>query len=407
MKFQYIICHYGEIALKGRNRKIFEEKLVENIKRAVNPSFYKKVKRIEGRILVELKDIYKEKEIEESLKNVFGLTSFSFAFLTEQKIEALQEKVLEIIKEQKPKSFKIFAKRSKKDFILTSPQINEKIGEYVLQNVNCKLQIDKEKQNANGKLQIEGQKIKVDLENPEMVCFVEIVQNYAFVYFKKIKAMGGLPVGISGKAVSLISGGIDSPVASFLAQKRGIEIIFIHFHAYPYVDKASLEKVQKLTKALNKYQFKSKLYMVPFAEAQKEILLKTKADLRVLFYRRFMFKIAELVAQKEKAKVLITGENIGQVASQTMENMAVIEESVALPILRPLICYDKEEIIDKAKEIGTYEISILPHQDCCARFLPKNPQTRASLKEIKAEEKKLNSKKIIKEAISKIKSEII
>jgi len=396
MKFQYIICHYGEIALKGKNRKIFEGKLVENIKRAIDPSLYKKVKRIEGRILIELKDRYqeKEKEIEESLKNVFGLTSFSFAFLTEQKIEALQKKTLESIKEEKPKSFKIFAKRSKKDFFLTSPQINEKIGEYILQNVNCKLQN-------------EEQKIKVDLENPEMVCFIEIVQQYAFLYFKKIKAMGGLPVGISGEAVSLISGGIDSPVASFLAQKRGIEIIFIHFHAYPFASKASLEKVKKIIKVLNKYQFTSKLYLVPFAEIQKEILLKTKQSLRVLFYRRFMFKIAEQIAQKEKAKVLITGENIGQVASQTLENISVIEEAIATPVLRPLICYDKEEIINKAKEIGTFEISILPHQDCCARFLPQNPETRANLKEIKAEEEKLNSKKIIKEAILKTKLEII
>jgi tRNA uracil 4-sulfurtransferase len=386
MNFQFIICHYSEIALKGKNRKLFEDKLVENIKKAVSPSFFKKIKRIEGRVLIELKDKYKEEEITESLKNVFGLSSFSFAFLTQQNIEDMQNKILETIKKEKPKSFKIFAKRSKKDFYLTSPEINEKIGEYVLKNFK---------------------KIKVDLENPDLICFVEIVQNYAFIYFKKIKALGGLPVGISGKAVSLISGGIDSPVASFLAQKRGIEIIFVHFHAYPFAGKASLEKVKKIIKVLNKYQFSSKLYLVPFADIQKEILLKTKASLRVLFYRRFMFMISQTLAEKEKAKVLITGENIGQVASQTLENISVIEEAISLPVLRPLICYDKEEIINKAKEIKTFEISILPHQDCCARFLPPNPETKASLKEIKAEEEKINSKKIIKEAILKTKLEVI
>lgn len=397
MNFQFIICHYSEIALKGKNRKLFEEKLVENIKKAINPSFYKKIQRIEGRILIELKEKYKEKEMEASLKNVFGTAYFSFAFLCEQKIEVLQNKILEIIKKEKPKTFKIFTKRSKKDFFLTSPEINEKIGEYILQNVNCTL-----RHTQGGTSAALSTELKVDLENPEMTCFVEIVQKYAFLYFKKIKAMGGLPVGISGKAVSLISGGIDSPLASFLAQKRGIEIIFVHFHAYPFASKASLEKVKKIIKILNKYQFRSKLYLVPFAEIQKEILLKTKSSLRVLFYRRFMFKISEMIAEKEKAKVLITGENIGQVASQTLENIGVIEEAIDLPVLRPLICYDKEEIINKAKEIGTFEISILPHQDCCARFLPQNPETKANLKEIKAEEEKLNSKKIIKDAISKM-----
>ncbi len=232
--------------------------------------------------------------------------------------------------------------------------------------------------------------------------FIEITNRYAFLYLEKIKGLGGLPVGVSGRAVSLLSGGIDSPVASFYAQKRGIELVFLHFHALPYVNKASLEKAEKIVKILNKYQFSSKLYLIPFADIQKEILLKTKASFRVVLYRRFMFRIAEILAKKEKAKVLITGESVGQVASQTLENIAVITRAISLPIFRPLICQDKQDIIEKAKEIGTYDISILPHQDCCSRFLPKRPATKANLTEVRKEENKLDIKKLIAKAIEKV-----
>lgn len=379
MKWEFVICHYAEIGLKGKNRKFFEEKLVENIKKALNLSFYKKVRRISGRILIELGKKAKEKEIEDSLKNVFGIAYFAFGVSCHQKIEAIKEKAVEILKSQKFKTFRIETKRSKKDFSLTSQQINEKVGAWVVQKLNK----------------------NVDLKNPKTTCFIEIVEKYAFLYLKKIKGQGGLPVSVSGRAISLLSGGIDSPVASFYGQKRGIKIIFLHFTSYPFTKQSSVEKAKEIVKILNKFQFQSKLYLVPFTEIQKEILLKTKAKLRVVLYRRFMFRIAEILAKKVRAKALITGESVGQVASQTLENILAIEEAIDLPVLRPLIGLDKKDIISKAREIGTFEVSILPGEDCCQRFLPKHPETKADLPEVKREEDKLNIEKLIKEAIKR------
>ena len=385
---EYIICHYHEIALKGRNRKFFEEKLVENIKRVLNPGDFEFVKRISGRILIKLtkEGAKKEKEIKKSLKTVFGIANFSFAISSPQEIKNIQEKALELLKGNKFRTFRITAKRSKKDFSLTSQQINEKVGEYILKKLEVR----------SPKL-----KIKVKLENPDITFFIEIVEKYAFLYLEKIRGLGGLPVGVSGKVVALLSGGIDSPVAAILAMKRGVKVIFAHFHAYPYTSQASIEKTKELVKVLSKYQGRSRLYLIPFGEIQKEILLKTTAKLRVIFYRRLMLKIAKEIAKKEGALGLFTGESIGQVASQTLENIGVIEEAVDLPVYRPLIGQDKEEIIRKAQEIETFEISIIPDQDCCSRFVPAHPETKAKVEDVIRAEKKLNIEKMIKTAVQK------
>lgn len=377
----YFICHYHEIGLKGKNRKFFEERLVENIKKALPKSSFLFVKRISGRIIIKLNKAgkKKEKEIKNSLKNVFGISYFTSADSCEQKIEKIKKKSLEILKSQKFKTFRITTQRSKKEFALTSQQINEKIGEFIIKKLNK----------------------KVNLEKPDLTCFIEIVEKYAFLYLEKIRGAGGLPVGVSGKAIVLLSGGIDSPVAAFYIMRRGVKVIFIHFHAYPYTEKASIEKAKRIVKILNKFQFNSKLYLIPFALIQKEILLKTPPPLRVILYRRMMLRIAQVISEKEKARTLVTGESIGQVASQTLENIRAIEQAIDLLILRPVIGQDKQDIIDKAREIGTFEISILPHEDCCARFLPKHPETRAKLREVKRVEKKLNIEKLIKEAIKK------
>jgi thiamine biosynthesis protein ThiI len=375
----YIICHYHEIGLKGKNRKFFEERLVDNIKRALPKDSFDFVKRISGRIIVKLSEngLKKQKEIRESLKNVFGIAYFSFAFTSKQDIRAIKEKALEILEKKRFKSFKIETQRSEKGFYLTSPKVNEKVGDFIVKKL----------------------KKKVKLKNPGATVFIEIVQKYAFLYSLKIRGRGGLPLGSGGKAVALISGGIDSPVAAFLSMKRGVMVIFVHFHAHPYTDKASIEKVKRIIELLNKFQFKSILYLIPFAGIQKEILLNTPAKLRVILYRRFMLKIARDIAIKERASALITGESIGQVASQTLENMKAVEAAVDIPILRPLISDDKEEIIKKAKNIGTFDVSILPYQDCCVRFLPSRPETRADLREVNEAEKKLDTKKLIKKAV--------
>ena len=268
---------------------------------------------------------------------------------------------------------------------MNSQQINEKIGEHILKNLNC----------------------KVNLSKPNIICFIEIVEKYAFLYTKKIKGQGGLPISTGGKAICLISGGIDSPVAAFKVMKRGVKIIFLHFHAYPYTQKASIEKVEKLVKVLNKFHSQSKLYLVPFANIQKEILIKTPSSLRVILYRRMMFRIAKEVAKKEKALALVTGESIGQVASQTLENIRTIEESVDILVLRPLISDDKQEIIEKAEEIGTFNISIIPHEDCCTRFLPKHPETKSKIEMVKRAEEKLDFQNLIKKTIKDINIKII
>lgn len=390
----YLICHYNEIGLKGKNRKFFERKLIENIKRVLDPKFFEWGKRISGRIIFKLnkKGIENQSKIEKSLKNVFGIAYFAFSIDCQQKIDAIEKKALEVLKDKKFKTFKISTKRSEKNFLLTSLQLNERAGEYILK----KFKIPKSKI-----------KIKVDLKNPDITCFIEIVEKYAFLYIKRTEGLGGLPVSVSGKAVCLLSGGIDSPVAAFLMMKRGIKISFLHFSAYPYTNKASIEKVKKIIKILGKFQSKSKLYIVPFSNIQKKILLKTPASLRIILYRRMMLRIAQEIAKKEKALVLVTGESVGQVASQTLENIRVIEEVSAIPVLRPVIGQDKEEIIQMAKKIGTFNTSILPDQDCCSRFLPKHPETRARLKEVKKAEEKIDCEKLIQEAIKQTTLQII
>lgn len=376
---EWVVCHYGEIALKGKNRKFFEEKLIQNIKRQLSPSDFDFVKRISGRIIIKLstRGIARQKPIAGALKKVFGLVNFAFALNSEQGIEEIKAAALRMLENKKFKTFRISSQRADKSFPFTSQRINEEAGAEVCLKL----------------------KKKVDLGNPEITCFIEIAEKYCFVYAKKIKGAGGLPVGTSGKIMVLLSGGIDSPVAAFYAMKRGVEPIFVHFHAYPYTDKASVEKVEKIVKVLNRFQPGLKLYSVPFADIQKEILLKTPAKLRVVLYRRFMLRIAARLAEKENACALLTGESIGQVASQTIENMKAIEAAVDIPVFRPLLGFDKEEIIKKARQIGTYEISILPHHDCCSRFLPLYPATRAGLTETEKAEKALDADKLVRSAI--------
>ncbi len=375
----YVVCHYHEIGLKGKNRKFFEEKLVQNIKKSLNSDFYEFVKRISGRVIIRLskKGQQNQKDVEKSLKRVFGLSSFSFAVHSEQEIQKIKKKAKELMEKKNFNTFRVSARRAEKNFPFTSQQINEKVGAEIVKKL----------------------KKKVNLEKPGLTCFIEIVEKYAFLYLKKIKGLGGLPQGVSGKALALISGGIDSPVSAFQIMKRGVKVIFVHFHSHPYTDEVSIKKTEKIIKILNNYQQSSELYLVPFADLQKEILLKTPSKLRMILYRRFMLRISEEIAKKQKAQALVTGESIGQVASQTLENIKVIEEVVNLPLFRPLIGKDKEEIISLAKKIGTFETSILPHQDCCARFLPLYPATKADLKEVKDSEKKLDVKKLVKEAL--------
>ena len=377
----YVVCHYAEIGIKGKNRKFFEDALVRNIKTALNRGCFRLIRKMSGRILIELTKEAKQDNITGALQNVFGIAYFAFCTKIEADIEVIKNRVVEVLKEQDFKKFRVQAKRSDKTFELTSQQINEQVGAEVV------LELKK----------------GVDLTNPDITMYIDIVDNQVLLYTSKTKGSGGLPVGVSSKAVSLISGGIDSPVASWYAMKRGVRLVFAHFHAVPYVDKASVDKVKDIVKVLTKYQTEAKLYLIPFADIQKEILLKTKDKLRVVLYRRFMMRIAQEIAKTEKAQALITGESIGQVASQTLENIAVIEDSVSIPILRPLVGFDKQEIVTKAEQINTYNLSILPEQDCCSRFLPKHPETRARIADVLEQEKQLKVDELIKQAIKNTK----
>ena len=382
-----IICHYGEIALKGKNRPFFEKKLVTNIRFAIGNDFL--VKRISGRIIIELPEDIKKKKIKEikrKLKKVIGIVYFFEGEKTSQGIKDIEKASLDIIskkiKKKKIYTFKIQTKRNNKQFSPNSQKLNEFIGDFLLSKFPNKL--------------------KVKMKSPDIIVRIEIVEKSAFIYSKKIKGVGGLPVGVSGKAISLISGGIDSPVASFLAMKRGLEVIFVHFHSYPLTDKSSIEKLKKIIVILSEFQPKTKIYLVPIAEWQKKVFNESPEKLRIVLLRRIMVRIAERIAEKEMAKAIVSGENLGQVASQTIENIQVIASASKMLILRPLIGFDKLGIIKLAKKIKTYATSILPYQDSCSKFLPKYPETKSKIKEIIKIEKELSVSKLYKRITSQI-----
>lgn len=378
----HIVCHYGELALKGGNRLFFERQLVQNIEKQLGDNFPGAIEKVERRrssiiIIPTALGQKKISDLKESISKIFGIVHFSIATKTPKNIDAINKTALEILKKQNFETFRITARRSDKSFPLTSEQIGREVGAHI----------------------VEHMRKKVDLSNPQQTCFVEISDEAAFVSAEKIKGAGGMPVGTAGKGLALLSGGLDSPVAAYYGLKRGLNVSFIHFHSIPYTSKASLDKVAQLAKALGKYKAGSKIFSVPFADIQKDIMLNCPDSLRIIIYRRMMLRIAEAIAQKNKIRVLINGDSLGQVASQTLENLSVVSQASEMLLLRPLIGLDKEEIMQKAREIGTYDISILPHDDCCTRLMPKKPEIRAKLEDVLIAEKNLAIEKIVAEAI--------
>ncbi len=378
----HIICHYSEIGLKGKNRIFFERKLKENIKHAQNaftPDSFVTIQRLRGRFLIELTESGQESitKINEILSNIFGLAYFAFAYKSEPDLDTIKEDSVELMKRFEFSTFRVTARRINAQFPYTSQDLNEEVGAEILG------QLDK----------------KVNLNHPEATCFIDVLDEGTFLFTEKIQSAKGLPVSASGTVIVMLSGGIDSPVAAYYAMKRGMRVIYVHFHSVPLVSEASVEKVRDTIAILKKYQPRSKLYLIKFAPIQQQILVDCDEKLRVILYRRYMLKIAEKVAELENAKAIYTGEALGQVASQTIENMTVVEESVKLPIMRPLIGFDKIEIIAKAQEIGTYEISILPHEDCCTLYVPKHPATKARLSDVLKNEERLKSESLINDSL--------
>ena len=369
-----VLVRYHEIALKKGNRAYFTELLKRNLLAAVKDLGAKEIRSLPARLLLTFKNDVPAATLIERMSTVFGVANFSIVERTARDIDALRGRILESLNGGRFQSFRIETQRGDKTFPLTSPEINRQLGAAV-----------KEKSGA-----------RVDLENAEFTVTVEILPRDAFFGFNKIAGAGGLPVGSSGRVAALISGGFDSPVAAYRMMQRGCRIIFVHFHSVPYQDKTSQEKVRQLVQLLTRHQFTSRLYMVPFGEIQRQIVAAVARPLRVVLYRRMMLRIAEAIARQEKAKALITGESLGQVASQTLDNMAVIQQAARLPILRPLVGMDKQEIIDQARRIGTFEVSSVPDQDCCQLFVPKHPATKARFIDVEEDETKLDVKDLLR-----------
>ncbi len=396
--YSHIIIHYDEIILKGGNRPFFERALSANIKEFLSGVEYGKISKEGGRLIVDINKINFEGEqalvrlrnLREILKNIPGISNFSFASMEENDMDKIFKNTLWLLNENEKikeyKTFKINARRSDKSFALKSPEINSKVGEYIFENT----------------------RLKVNVHNPDLEIVIDIGDKKCFIYFEKIKAVGGLPVGTAGNLISLISGGIDSPVASFMMNKRGAKNIFVHFKNKTISGSVDgRDKIESLVKELGKFQGRSKLYIVPFEEFQKEIIAKIPAKNRMIIYRRMMFRLAGMIAKKENAKGFVTGDSLSQVASQTIDNITAIYNAANLPIFPPLIGMNKQEIIDIASRIGTYEISILPYQDCCSFLIAKHPETKAKLEEIINQEKNLEIDRITKKVLEKIKPKSI
>jgi thiamine biosynthesis protein ThiI len=377
------VCYFHEIILKRKNRAFFERRLKENVEKALAGLPYASIRRLSGRILVELVPDSPIEEVGARLQKVFGLVYCCPAWSSVQNMDQLQEDLWSLVQSQEFDTFKIDSRRANKKYPLNSQQMNEHLGAVVG----------------------ERSAKRVRLEQPDLTCYVDIVEDYAFLYFEKLRGGLGLPVSSSGKVVVLLSGGIDSPVAAYKVMKRGCRAIFVHFHSLPHTTPESLEKVRQLVALLNDYQYRSKTYMIPFADAQRQVVAFTPEGTRVILYRRIMMRLAEVIARREGAHALVTGDAIGQVASQTLENIRAISDATQLPILRPLIGEDKEEIVAVARRIGTFETSILPHEDCCSLFVPKHPETRARLEGIRRIEGELDIEKIVGDALSEMKIE--
>lgn len=371
------VIHYSEIGIKGGNRNYFEKKLMNNIKKMLGDKAESVYKRY-GRIICELEKNAKKKDVKEVLERMPGIAYFAFAVKSGLNINEIKNETLELLKSFDFDTFKVVTKRSNKNFKYNSQEINELLGAEVIRKYEK----------------------KAKMKSPDLKLYVEVGEKEAFIYTKKIKGISGLPVNSSGKVICLLSGGIDSPVAAYQLMKRGCKVIFVHALNNSLVSKSVRAKIEKIAGHLSNYQGDSKIYIVPFEDIQKEIISKVDSRTRMIIYRRFMTIIANKIAYKEGAKAIITGDSIGQVASQTIENLNAIYEASTLPILTPLIGFNKDEIVRLSRKVGTYEYSIMPYPDCCSYMIAKHPETRAEIKEVKKLEELIkNRRELINDSV--------
>ncbi len=377
MCVRYAVVHYNEISLKGKNQPLFLRRLESNLRGALAGTGVHQVFVESGRMVLPLPDGSEWGVIRERLRCVFGVANFSLAERVELDMEALKAAVGRTLDQRTVRTFKVSTRRAFKQFPLNSEELNRELGAFVLERTRA----------------------AVDLEHPELTIHVEVLPRHLYFSLGREAGPGGLPAGVSGRVVALLSGGIDSPVAAYRLMKRGCRVLFVHFHSFPFLDATSREKAAELVELLTRYQYDSRLYLVPFGEIQRQVVAGAPAPLRVVLYRRLMSCIAERIALQEGAKALVTGESLGQVASQTLDNLAVIEEALTLPILRPLIGSDKEEIVQQARALGSYEISIIPDQDCCRLFVPQHPATAAHLESVQQAEAGLDIAKLVQAGV--------
>ena len=372
---------FGELFLKGKNRGKFEQKLIEQIKYALKEFNHVSVYKDSGKVYVETKNEEDMDKIVEKVMKIFGISNISPSVKTSKDVDIIIEKTIELFRyllsKEDIKTFKIKTKRSDKEFPLKSMDFSALVGGKILENFSF---------------------VKVDVHTHDVEVYIDI-KKCCYISSERIKTLGGLPLGSNGRALLLLSGGIDSPVAGYMIAKRGVEIDALYFHTYPFTSERANEKVIKLKQKLEEYCGKIKLYSINMLEIHKAIREFCKEEETTILARRFMMRIAEKIALENKIDMLITGESLGQVASQTMKSMAVIEDAINMPILKPLVGLDKSEIIEIAREIGTYETSILPYDDCCSVFAPQHPLINPKLESIKRSESNLNVEELIEKVL--------
>lgn len=378
VKYDTVLIRYGELSTKGKNRKDFITRLFHNVKYAFRDYPNLTYQKTHDRIYIKLTDEDTD-EISAKLKRVFGISSFSFTEKVESNIEEIKKTCLRIASESNKKTFKMMAKRHDKSFPMISDEINRACAGEILHNTD----------------------LTVDVHNPELLIRVEVHEKYTYITSDKIKGAGGYPAGINGKVLLLLSGGIDSPVAAYELMKRGLFVEAIHFASPPYTSEAARNKVLKLAEMMSEYQGSMRVHVINFTDIQLNIYKTAGDPYAVTIMRRMMYRLAERVAKASHCLAIGTGESVGQVASQTLESIAVINETITMPVLRPLVCFDKVEIIDLARRIETYETSILPFEDCCTIFDPKNPVTHPTSEKSVHYETMFDYETLLNEAIEK------
>jgi thiamine biosynthesis protein ThiI len=376
----YVIAHYHELALKGRNRPMLVDRLVRNIREGLRGLGHCRVESLAGRIRISLEDPAHWSTVRSRLEATFGLANFAPAHYVSSDITAMTAAICETVQGLPFHTFRVTTRRADKSYPLTSMEVDRQVGAAVVERTGA----------------------HVSLKDPEMTVFIEVLGSGAYYYCERFHGAGGLPVGMSGTVACLLSGGIDSPVAAWRMMKRGCRAVFIHFHGHPFVTRASADKAEELARHLTRHQYHSRLYLVPFGDIQRQIVLSAPAPLRVVLYRRLMVRIAEEIGRENKCWALVSGDSLGQVASQTARNITVVNEAACLPFLRPLIGMDKVEITNQARKIGTYEISIEPDQDCCRLFVPPHPATQARLEDVQRAESRLDVHGLTKQALEKV-----